>query len=153
MPWLASSRARNYHSTDVIFLLFAVSATILSTVPLMANDRDPAYYDIQLSNDLQSGTGICFIHSVLVAITVSVTLCSDLILDGMYGNRILDNFAKQRWFLLIALGVPNAVMYFLYVVNSLSPGEWIDSCAYFCFCCMYTVSYLNAHLTVIYIYD
>ena len=116
------SNSKYYEISRHLYEIVTLLGFFISFIPQIVSNSGPRNYS---SNDATTDSinSDFFIHSLLVAVTVAITLAFDGALDVAYGTRFISIINKPRWLLLFALGVPNAIMYFAYVHNTLKLGK------------------------------
>ena len=110
-----------------LFVLVTILGAFGLFLPIFVSDRGAVNYERNLDDERRdeihsSVNGVSFTHAVLTATVVAVTLASDGALDALYGSRFVSIIGKPRWLLLLALGLPNIVIYICHLKGDLTIG-------------------------------
>ena len=120
-------RSKRKYIPRYLYEIVVLLGILISFGPQIFSKTGPRNYSADDDTDAISINKELFIHSLLVAVTVATTLALDGVLDLLYGTRFISSIYKPRWFLLLALGVPNSIMYFSHVNDSLGLGKLLFS--------------------------
>lgn len=110
-----------------IFVLATIIGAFGLFLPIFVSDKGAVNYERNMDDERgdeirRSINGGAFTQAVLTATVVAVTLASDGVLDAVYGSRFVSLIEKPRWLLLLALGLPNIVMYICHLQGDLTIG-------------------------------